>query len=333
LKSELLSYLEKRKEVGADDLAQTEVGRSIGGTRGNPVLEYVSLSPNRGSTVEAAPDPFDYSELEKYGYGRLSTPIMKAGGRLAMYDLLGLEKPATKTSTKRVRAPEIRIDRTGQDDAARYTGLKVGLLFDDDAQAAALVEAQRKAREGESLRPRLAEEDFERPFADHPNVSRMQERGYWTAERLDEWGKRRGKSLAEMKRTRDDSLVLDQSETGELELGQKAYSVLTALAVAVAFGKSTPTFLSLTLHLFPSPTDAGLAEILDVLKVPAAALLLASVGSCVFCAIQAPDKRRNPAVWAFKGLMGGPASVGEMRQLPKLLTGREVRELGQKEEE
>jgi hypothetical protein len=65
------------------------VGRIVGGTRKNPVLDFVSGSPNKEFTIDEAPNPFDYDELEKYGYGRLSTKIMKAGGRSAMYDLLG----------------------------------------------------------------------------------------------------------------------------------------------------------------------------------------------------------------------------------------------------
>ena len=42
LKKELQAYMKKRQEVGADDLAQQEVGKVVGGTKGNPVLEFVS---------------------------------------------------------------------------------------------------------------------------------------------------------------------------------------------------------------------------------------------------------------------------------------------------
>lgn len=41
----------------------------IGGTKGNVILDYVSGSPNKPSIVEEAPNPFDYDELNKYGYG------------------------------------------------------------------------------------------------------------------------------------------------------------------------------------------------------------------------------------------------------------------------
>jgi len=349
LKKELLEYLDKRNEVGADELAKAEVGKTVGGTRGNPVLEYVSLSPNKGSTVTAAPNAFDYTELEKYGYARLATPIMKAGGRLAMYELLGMEKPVPEFRKRRnpsaAAAGPIKIDRTGETDSARYSGLKLGLLQNDEVQALALQEAQRKIREGELLRPRLQEEEYVQPFKDHPNVSRRPSSstsssrpqqpkpdGYtWTAERLDEWGKRRGRTLAEMEREQLESVVLDGMETTELDLVQRVYSIATGLVVATAFGRATPAFLSQVLSLYPSPQDT--AGLLDALKAPAAALLLASIGSCAACAVQAPEKQRNPVVWAVKGLMGGPFAVRQLRELPRLLTGRELLEQQQQQQQ
>jgi hypothetical protein len=46
----------------------SEVGKVIGGTKGNKVLEYVSGAPNKAQIVEEVPDIFDYGELAKYGY-------------------------------------------------------------------------------------------------------------------------------------------------------------------------------------------------------------------------------------------------------------------------
>lgn len=137
----------------------------MGGTKGNPILEYVSGSPNKESVVDEAPHPLDYDELERYGYGRLATKIMKAGGRNAMYDLLGLERPPPPKRLKPKSAPKLVIDKTGETDQNRYTGLKVGSLYDDDAMAKALEEANRKAKEGAPLRKKIAEEEYIMPFA------------------------------------------------------------------------------------------------------------------------------------------------------------------------
>ena len=67
LKAELTAYLEKRREVDADNAAKEQVGRVVGGTKGNPILEYVSGSPNKEIVIDEAPNVFDYDELVRRG--------------------------------------------------------------------------------------------------------------------------------------------------------------------------------------------------------------------------------------------------------------------------
>lgn len=138
----------------------------IGGTRGNIVLEYISGAPNKQRIQEDAPEIFDYDELIKYGFAHLVTPIMENGGRRAMYQLMDLPEPATpKRVTRKKSSPKLVIDRTGETDEARYSGLKMSQALDDDAMGKALEEAARKVREGKSLRKRLVEEDYVMPYA------------------------------------------------------------------------------------------------------------------------------------------------------------------------
>ena len=138
----------------------------IGGTRGNLVLEYVSGAPNKQRIQEEAPEIFDYDELIKYGFAHLVTPVMENGGRRAIYQLMDLPEPATpKRVAKKKSAPKLVIDRTGENDEARYSGLKMTQALDDDAMGMALEDAARKVREGKSLRKRLVEEDYVVPYA------------------------------------------------------------------------------------------------------------------------------------------------------------------------
>ena len=85
-----------------------------------------------------------------------------------MYALMDLPEPppiATRSSTKK-SVPKLIIDRTGETDDARYTGLKISsILLDEDAMGKALEEAARKVKEGKSLRKRLVEEDYVMPYA------------------------------------------------------------------------------------------------------------------------------------------------------------------------
>lgn len=81
-----------------------------------------------------------------------------------MYKLMDMEPPVIKVKKKK-KAPPLKIDRTGESDPARYTGLKMGQVLDDDAMGKALEEFNRKKREGLELRPKLEEEKFVKPFA------------------------------------------------------------------------------------------------------------------------------------------------------------------------
>ena len=289
------------------------IGKKIGGTKGNPILEYVSGAPNKGFIIETAPNPFDYDELTKYGYGHLATPIMKAGGRFAMYELLKMEAPAITSKPKPKSAAKLVIDRTGETDKARYSGLKLGQVLDDSLQAEALQAVQRKIEAGEDLRPKLVEEMFERPFADRRNVGPALTPD-WTPERLDEWGKQQGKALAWARKAREGQFVKDPFETLDLDLSQRIYSLLTALLVSMAFGRSTQTLLD---HF-----DSSFS--IEIFRAPAAALLIASLGSSVLSSVQAGSLNRNGLVWFIKGLLGGPLTVKQVGGLANLLTEAET---------
>lgn len=144
----------------------SEVGKVIGGTKGNAILEYVSGAPNKAFVIDEAPDIFDYSELVKYGFSHLATPIMNAGGRREMYPLMGLPEPAISNRIKKPKVvPKLVIDRTGETDKARYSGLKVTQIIDDDEMGMRLAELQEKKKKGENIKPKLVEEEYVMPFS------------------------------------------------------------------------------------------------------------------------------------------------------------------------
>lgn len=143
----------------------SEKGKVVGGTKGNKVLEYISGAPVKEQVLDRVPNVFDYDELTKYGFSGLVTPIMQLGGRRAVYELMDMAPPALAGPPPKKSAPKLVIDRTGKEDKARYSGLKMGQVLDDDLMAEALMKANQKAKEGKTLRPKLMEEEFEKPFA------------------------------------------------------------------------------------------------------------------------------------------------------------------------
>jgi hypothetical protein len=89
---------------------------------------------------------------------------MDLGGRRPVYELMEMEAPPLLGPPKKKTAAKLVIDRNGENDRARYTGLKMGQVIDDNAMGEALARANKKAKEGKAMRPKLMEEEYERPF-------------------------------------------------------------------------------------------------------------------------------------------------------------------------
>ena len=91
---------------------------------------------------------------------------MNAGGRREMYSLMGLPEPAISNRIKKPKkVPKLVIDRTGETDQARYSGLKVTQILDDDEMGKKLAEFQEKKKKGENSKQKLIEEEYVMPFA------------------------------------------------------------------------------------------------------------------------------------------------------------------------
>ena len=56
-------------------------------------------------------------------------------------------------------------------------------------------------------------------------------------EKLDEWGRKQGKAQAWARRAREGEFVKDPLEVTELDTQQRAFSILSGLMIATAFGK------------------------------------------------------------------------------------------------
>ena len=113
--------------------------------------------------------------------------------------------------------------------------------------------------------------------------------------------------------------VKDPEEVLDLPFGIRLYTVATLWLLAIAFGRSTPTFFVDTTGLIDTIEDAR--RLMESLEIPASALGLASFGSAIACSvILAPQKNRSPLVWGIKGLCGGPVAVRQLVGLDKLIT-------------
>lgn len=143
----------------------------------------------------------------------------------------------------------------------------------------------------------------------------------WTAEKLDEEGRRAGRATDWARKARAGEFVQDPLEMVVISGGLRYYNMATALLIAIAFG--APTRVILTSEWLGG-SGSGFA---DNLQGPALALILANVGSSIFCYIQAGGKNRSKFVWGVKGLMGGPLAVAEFSQANVLMTQAETDEM------
>jgi len=158
------------------------------------------------------------------------------------------------------------------------------------------------------------------PFADKRNTGPRQNPD-WTPEMLDEEGRKAGQAQAWARKARAGEFKGDPFEILSIEGSLQAYSVITTIFVAFAFGNSTARLFDLL-----SISDAN--GIVDLLQGPALAMVLASIGSSITCAVVlAPGNNRNSFVWGIKGYAAGPLAVLQLKELDSLITRGEAEEL------
>ena len=304
LLSQLREYLQIREQSnssGAPGIKNDK--KSLGGSRGNFFLEFTSTAP-QVLIPDEEKGSLDYDELTKYGFTHLVKPIMQSGGRKAMYEKLGLTPPPPPERLKPKTARKLEIDRDGEKNPTRYTGLKMTTLVNDDEMAAALERASNKRK------PVAPEDDFKVPFSDLPK-KQFKETPLWTPEMIDRDAEVRGKAISWAKQQRlerEKGIVKDGTESLLIEGSLRIYCSLAMLTTAVAFGKASPIAF-----------DAlGLGNY-EVLQAPALGLDIASVGSGIVAGLLlAPQKNRSSFVWGMKGLLGGPSALIQLRQLESL---------------
>jgi hypothetical protein len=146
--------------------------------------------------------------------------------------------------------------------------------------------------------------------SDKRNVG-PQQTPLWTADKLDEEGRKLGRASDWARQAKAGSFIQDPAEILAIDGSLRVYSVLTSLLIAFAFGRVTEGVID-SLQL-----DHSLQE---TLQVPAITVVLANIGSSFVTYTQAPEKNRSKFVWGVKGLLGGPVAISQLRSLDVLIT-------------
>lgn len=137
----------------------------------------------------------------------------------------------------------------------------------------------------------------------------------WTPDKLDEEGRKLGRASDWARKAKAGAFVQDPAEILAIDGTLRAYSVMTSLLVAFAFGQHVTGDLLDALDL-----DSTLQ---GTLQPPALAIVVANIGSSIFSYTKASDKNRSKFVWGVKGLLGGPVAVFQLGGLDVLVTRAE----------
>jgi hypothetical protein len=156
----------------------------------------------------------------------------------------------------------------------------------------------------------------------------------WTPEQLDLEGRKLGRASDWARNAKAGAFVPDPYELWVIDGNLRIYSIVTSLLVASilshhattqVLGLFDPT-MTATTTTTTTTTFETTAVFQSTLEPLAYTILLANIGTCLFNVRMAPSKKRNPWVWAFKGLFGGPLTISQFKSLETLMTRAEQEE-------
>lgn len=271
---------------------------------------------------------------------------MKAGGRLRMYEILGLTLPPTLLPKKKTSTSStIVIDRDGSKDPKRYKGLKLGDAYNDMLQGEKLQQALNKQKQQEKNNDSVNDmndnvdtnEVYQIPFSEKRNTLPKSWTPDWTVERLDEYTKRQGAAQSWVRNAKDGLYIQDPYETFYFtNILQLLYCIILISSISISYGKSTTTFISLLTNLIYNSDSDNIDNtnvLLSYLQGPALIIFIISIGCSVYSTTIATQKNRNVIMWLWKGFFGGPFTIQSIQNINTLITQGEKRQQDQEDQQ
>mmetsp|Transcript_5280 Transcript_5280/g.5421 ORF Transcript_5280/g.5421 Transcript_5280/m.5421 type:complete len:361 (-) Transcript_5280:127-1209(-) len=295
IKDVINEYLMYRSEQNLPPLQPVKVEKSVlemfrpsGWYRD---LAAEDLASRSNKNLPTALHPLSYVDLERHGYGYLIEGIMKLGGPIEVGKMVGIEwqEPIRpKIDWNSPLAPKrekfVPLDIRGS--------LSLGGSFEErlaqasDMNMRAVKEGITKKESNEQRERIEGEEGVD--YATYRRDEVRRARYKWKEEKVPE------------------------GERFSLTSAQRAYLLLVCASTALAHGHATADMLQRQVLGGAGGGVVGVSEVVSTF------LLTSSVLSAVAGGTLSQKKARNPAVWAGKGLLGGPLSVLALDTLPSL---------------
>ena len=281
-----------------------EMFKPTGWYKDEVTLELRSRSDKR---IPKVAHPLAFAELQRFGFDNLSTPIMSLGGPHEVGSKLGvvwvepiIEKEIYDDEKKIAITTTYLLDTRGS--------LKLGGASDEILESAAAeldlnaLKKVIKQREDGSLfgsDSSRKSDSFERDADGQIDYT---------------------VSKATLKKK--SAYVLTESKTPKserfsLDGGQRFYMSVTCLTAAFAHGRATQELLISGTNSFGLDLSS-LPRIVEFSTVVSNVLIIFAIVSSSYSFKTAGLKNRNPLVWTVKGLLGGPLSARQLRDLETL---------------
>lgn len=284
-----------------------EMFKPTGWYKDEITLELATRSDKR---IPKVSHPLAFAELQRFGFDNLSNPIMLLGGphEVGIKLNLGWVEPLTE---KKVYSEEEKVLISTTYLFDNRGSLKLGGAQDESMESSAAeldLDALKKAIK--------IKEDLLSNDSNQGRSADLYER--------DADGQINYKeSKAPLKK--QSSYVLTESKVPKSERfslngAQRAYMVLTCLSTALAHGRASQELLLPGSNTFGLDLSS-LSDVVTVASIISNALIIFSVVSSSFSFKTAKLKNRNPVVWTVKGLLGGPLSALQLRDLDVLSKG------------
>lgn len=280
-----------------------EMFKPTGWFKDEVTLELATRSDRR---IPKITHPLAFAELQRFGFENLSIPIMSLGGPHEVGIKLGLgwvepiiEKTVYDEEKKILITTEYLMDTTGrlvlggaQNDMMESSAAELDL--------GALKEAI-KIKEQSMMSDNGMTGDLFKRDADG-QINYKQSKNPL---------KKKSTYVIPVSKT-------PKSERFSLSGSQRSYFVLSSVSTALAHGRASQDLLTLgpkIFHIDPSLLSTGI----EVANILSNILIIFAVVSCSYSYKMAGLKKRNPVVWSVKGLIGGPLSAIQLRDLDELI--------------
>ena len=265
----------------------------------------LELATRSDRTIPKITHPLAFAELQRFGFDNLSIPIMSLGGPHEVGIKLGvawvepiIEKTIYDEESKVLITTTYFLDTKG----SLLLGGAQEEIMESKAAELDLISLKKSIKIKESLESQdntLPGDLFQRDADGQINYSQTK----------NPLKKKSNYVLVESK--------IPKSERFSLSGSQRFYFVLSSFSTAIAHGRATQEILSSGVSFFGVDTTT-LSTTVEFANIISNILIIFAITSSSYSYKLAGIKNRNPIVWVVKGILGGPLSAIQLRDLDTL---------------